>query len=141
MPAVKDLARSSAKWVRQSGAAAEEYAAGIRNPRRDWAEATKSAASTYKTAITQAAAEGRFEKGVAKAGTGKWQKNAIEKGVARWPEGIRVGEANWADGFSPYANILRSTTLSPRGPKGSPQNYKRVQEVGDALHKGKLSRT
>lgn len=140
MPAVKNLERSSKKWVNASSAAIGEYEAGVRNPKTDWADSTKKAAPAYKAGITAAMAAGRFEKGVAAAGTAKWQKNAIEKGVIRWPEGIRVAEANWRAGFEPYAAALSSLSLSERGPKGDPRNYKRVQEVGDLLHKTKMAR-
>lgn len=141
MPEVKDLSRASSKWVNASGAAASEYEYGVRNPKKDWADATRKAEAAYKAGVTAAANEGRFGAGVAKAGTRKWQENAVNKGVARWPEGIRVAEAAWREGFEPFANVLRGLTLSPRGPKGSPQNYKRVQEVGEALHKAKISRS
>lgn len=140
MPPVKPLDRASNKWVNASAAATGEYEAGVRNPRKSWSQAAQNAAAAYKQGVTAAANEGRFEKGVQRAGDNKWQDAAIQKGVPRWSQGISVSEAAWRAGFAPFAQVIENTNLSPRGPKGSPQNYKRVQEMGDALHKAKIQR-
>jgi hypothetical protein len=138
MPPVKSLKQSSEKWARQSATATPEYKFGIENPRTDWAKATMDAENNYKAGVTKAANEGRFGKGVAKAGTSKWRENALSKGVSRWSQGISLSEDNYQRGFAPFRETLVNLQLSPRGPKGDPANINRVAEVAQALHKKKL---
>jgi len=38
-------------------------------------------------------------------------------------------------GFEPYHAAISRLSLSKRGPRGSAQNYQRVKEIGDALHR------
>ncbi len=42
MAAIIPLERIREKWVRRAGQAAPDYEAGIRNPRRDWAQAAQA---------------------------------------------------------------------------------------------------
>ena len=138
MPPVKSLARASAKWARQSAAATPEYEAGVKTTAKDWAENT-AAAGSYAEGVQKAVADDRFAKGVAKAGTDKWQKNTLTKGPARWSEGIRLSTGNYERGFAPYRQVIENTTLPPRGPKGSAQNIDRVRVMAETLHAAKLA--
>lgn len=138
MPAVKDLNSSSDKWARRAGAASSDYAEGVRNPRRSWSDATKSAEGAWKEGVQQAASRGAFGKGVDDAGDSKWQEKSIKLGANRYGPGVQAAQGDWERGFAPYKQVIESTTLAPRGPKGSPQNYKRVQDIGEALHKRKV---
>lgn len=138
MPAVKDMATIVDKWKRQSAASEASYTEGIQNPRRDWATATAEAEANFKAAVTKAANEGRFGRGVRKAGTPKWQNNALAKGPARWSQGINLSEDAYASGFEPYRRIIESTNLPPRKPKGDPGNIDRVRVMAAALHEGKV---
>ena len=140
MPAVKALDRISSKWARVASVSQPEYEEGVRNPRSDWAEKTKAAEGNYDRGVQQAIQQKRFGKGVARAGTAKWQKNSIEKGVNRWAQGIQVSQAAYEAGFQPYREVIMRTTLPPRGPKGDPKNIQRVAVMADALHKERLSR-
>jgi len=138
MPAVKALDRISRKWIRQSEASAPEYKFGVENPKVDWAAATKAAEGNYKSGVIKAANEGRFGKGVVKAGTAKWQRNAASKGADRWPAGIANAQADYESGFAPFRETLVNLVLPDRGPKGDPKNIQRVAAVAKALHEKKL---
>lgn len=138
MPQVKSLDRISNKWSNASAAAVGEYEYGVKNPKSDWAKATSDAENNYKAAVQKAANEGRFGKGVRKAGTQKWQENTLSKGINRWSEGISKSKSAYEKGFAPYRETIINTKLSPRGPKGDPNNIKRVAEMAQALHKRKL---
>lgn len=139
MPEIRDPSASAAKWARRAGSAGAEYEEGVRNPRKDWAQAAAEANERYKRAVTEAAQKDRFKAGVNKAGTAKWQANAITKGPGRYSEGVMLAQTSYEDGFRPYADVIRNTKLSPRGPKGSPENLKRVAEMSQALHQKKVS--
>jgi len=134
MPATKPLDKTVEKWKRKVAGASEDYKSGVENPREDWASATKAAETRYKEGVTRAAAEGRFGRGVSKAGTEKWKKGASGKGVSRWPEGVAAAEGEYASGMGEVLSTIQSVTLPPKGPKGDPRNYERVKAVGVALH-------
>jgi hypothetical protein len=139
MAGVKPLDRIREKWKRVSSAAQAEYEAGVKNPRTDWATATKGAEEAYKKGVMQAAAAGRFGKGVSKSGTSHWQEMAIKTGPHRWSEGIGVAEERYAAGFRPYHEALEALVYPAKGPKGAPENINRVAVVAKKLHELKLS--
>jgi hypothetical protein len=139
MPAIKSLDSISQKWVRVSSVSGQSYAEGIENPRADWQTQTKAGVTNYKTAMAASLANDSFNKGVTKSSTAIWKQNAKDKGVPRWPEGIRLGSANYAIGFGPYRDVIQNLQLPPRGPKGSPGNIQRVAKIAEALHNKKVS--
>lgn len=134
MAKVKSAEAASAKWQRRAGNAGPEYEEGVRNPRADWATETKAAAPSYSAGVTKAVQEKRYERGVSKAGTAKWQKNAVEKGPTRYAEGVRLSGDAYTTGTAPYLAVLSGLQLPPRGPKGDPKNIDRVRAVSEALH-------
>jgi hypothetical protein len=141
MPTVKALDKISSKWARVCQSSQSAYEDGVRNPRGDWAENTAKAAQAYASGVQAAVSSGRFQKGVANAGTSKWQANAIAKGPGRWAEGVRLAQDAYERGFAPYRTVLEGLTLPARGPVGDPGNINRVKVVAEALHKERLRRT
>jgi len=140
MAEIKPLERISEKWTRVSQVSQAEYEAGVRSPRKDWAEQTVKSADAYAKGVQAAISAGRFAKGVSAVGSSKWQLNAIAKGPGRWSAGIALAQSAYERGFAPYRQVIEGLSLPARGPVGDPQNYRRVQVVGDALHKEKLRR-
>lgn len=136
---VKDLGSISRKFSTVTPQRSGEYEAGVKNPRRDWAQATAAAEDSYKTGVTQAAASGRFGKGVRRAGTAKQQKGALEKGVARFGPGVSLAQPAFESGFGPYHQVIASTVLPPRFARRDPRNLARVAAVATALGKAKES--
>jgi hypothetical protein len=133
MAAIKGIEDSSQKWTRRAQVAGEDYRQGVANPRTPWDQASIAADSSYRQAVTQAAAAGRYASGVRKAGAEKWRTNATAKGPQRFAEGVQLSEGEWQRGFQPYQAAIGSLTLPPRGPVGSPQNLQRVTAVANAL--------
>lgn len=140
MPAVKSLDRISQKWARVSAQSQTEYEDGVKNPRQDWAESTRAAEGNYERGIQASIQRKAFGKGVARAGTQKWQTMTLKKGPSRWANGIQVSTQAYESGFAPYREVITRTSLPPRGPKGDLKNIQRVSVLADALHKEKLSR-
>ncbi|KKM90352.1 hypothetical protein LCGC14_1239470 [marine sediment metagenome] len=140
MPAVKSLDKISEKWARVASVSQPDYIDGIQNPRADWAQQTAAAAGNYNSAVTKAIQEKRFEKGVTKAGTPKWQERSLAVGPDRWLQGIQLSKNAYETGFAPFRQVIINTTLPPRGAKGDPKNIQRVAVLADALHKEKLAR-
>ncbi len=138
MPAIKPISEIAEKYTRVTPGRAADYEAGIRKPTKDWATQTANAEAAYEAGIQEALSQKRFSKGVAAAGTQKWQKKALDVGVGRWPAGVRAAGEDYAKGFAPFRDVIERTTLPPRGAKGSPQNIERVRVIAMALHEAKI---
>lgn len=134
MPITVDVARAAEKWKRKAGSSQQDYEDGVRLTTNDWGTRTASAASSYVAGVQAAIGAKRWEAGVAKAGTAGWREPTLAKGPARWAQGIQLSGDKYAQGFSAYAQVISSTTLPPRGPRGSAVNYQRSQVLGTALN-------
>lgn len=137
MAAIKSLTDIRDKYARVAPTRVADYTEGVRSPRRDWEQATREAEDNYAQGVQQAAAEGRFGKGVAAAGTAKWSRKTLEVGVPRWSPGIQAGLQDYETGFAPYHAVIERTTLPPRGPAGDPRNLERVAVIARALNEAK----
>ena len=135
MPKTKGVSSTVDKWQRRASVAAPDYQLGIANPKVPWDQAAKAGEANYRAAVTQAATEGRFGKGIARVGNDKWAKGASQKGPARFVEGVNLGAPNFQDRISQVISTIESVALPARGPKGSPQNYQRVLPIGEALRR------
>ena len=127
------------RWVNRASVATEDYKAGILNPRVDWAQATKNAEQNYNTGVQAAISAGSFGKGVTKAGSAKQQSKAVSKGSQRYASGVADAQSDYANAIAPYLQVIESTTLPPRGPKGDPRNLDRVKAITVALRNKKLN--
>lgn len=141
MPTVKSASEIASKWGRVTPGRSEDYQSGVTNPTKDWETNTKAAEDRYKDGVTKASARGAFGKGVAKAGTKKWQEKATTIGVNRWAEGVQAGQDAYAEGFAPYADVISRTTLPARYPKGDSRNINRVTVMAKAMRDKKESLT
>ena len=137
MPKVRG--NGAQRWVERASVATEDYKSGIMNPRVDWAQATKAAVQNYVQGITQSISNKSFEKGVQRVGSQKQQSKAIGKGALRYAPGVQDAQQDYASAIAPYLQVIESTTLPPRGPKGDPRNLDRVKVITVALRNKKLS--
>lgn len=126
------------KWARVTPQRTEDYVQGVQNPRKDWQQATAAAAANQAAGVQAAIAEKRFEKGVTKAGTGKWQQKAATKGQRNFGPGVQDAANDYQAGIAPYISVIEGTQLPPRYPKGDPRNFARVQAIGVALRNKKV---
>jgi hypothetical protein len=139
MAQIKSMDRIVNKWNDRAAVSGSAYADGIANPRADWATQAKAAEANYEKGVTTAMAAKRFGKGVARAGTAKWQQGATQKGTARWAQGISTAKSAYEEGFKPYRDVIAALTLPARGPKGDASNINRVSAVAKALHDKKVA--
>lgn len=126
------------KWARKASASSQDYSEGIANPRVGWAQATQAAAANQAAGIQAAIAGKRFEKGVAKAGDAKWARKAEAVGASRFSQGVQAAAGDYATGVAPYLQVIESTQLPPRAPKGDPRNLTRVAVLAAALRAKKV---
>jgi hypothetical protein len=134
MAAIKDITTIATKWNRNASSAGQSYRDGVGSPRRPWAASAAAADQARKDGLAAADARDAFRKGVQAAGDAKWSQNATALGAARYPQGVQNAQPDYSNGFAPYHAVISGLTLSPRGPKGSPQNLDRVAAVANALH-------
>jgi len=139
MPPIKAIELINAKWQKRAPEALKDYQDGVQNTKKDWAANTAAAADNYVSGIQAAIAAGRFEAGVARAGTEAWRQAAMVKGPARWAQGIKLSGDAYIRGFGRYHAVIANTTLPPRGPRGSAENYERSRIMGEALNRARLS--
>ena len=136
---IKSLDTIAKKWTDVTPTRAEYYREGASGKGGAWEAGAKQGEANWKNAIAAASAAGAYGKGVGKAGANAYEKGVQEKGVQRWPQGVAVSGDAFAKGFAPYQSVLSGLTLPPKGPKGSPANYQRVQAVGTALRNKKMA--
>ena len=137
MADIKPLSTIGTKWGRNASNAGPAYKDGVSNPRRSWAGAAAGADDLRKAGLQAADARDAFRTGVAGAGDAKWKNNSVKLGASRYPQGVQNATPDFTAGFAPYHAVISGLTLSPRGPKGSPENLNRVGEVANALHSAK----
>lgn len=129
---IKDTGALAKKFVQRAGAAGNDYTEGVKAAGADWESGAKAGEDNYKIAVTQAANEGRFGKGVSAAGAAKFTQRASTLGAQRYPTGVQAAEGDWAKGSQPYLDSLKSMELPPRRPRG--QNAERANAVAQRLH-------
>jgi hypothetical protein len=136
---VKNLGNAAKKYSINAQAGSVNYATGVQ-ANTSWMANTESAASTWAQGVQNAASNGHFAKGVAKAGQSKWQTGAVQKGQGRFQTAVATPQAqqNWQTNFQPYAQVLTGIPKPPKGVRGSPGNYAFVQTIGNALHAAKV---
>lgn len=136
--AVKDVTAAAQKFVQRAQAAGGDYKTGVSNAGGKWAANTKASADSWALGVQQAAADGRFAANIDQTSQQKFQERASNVGAQRYPQGVAGAQQSWATGTKPYLDLIASINLPPRQPKGSPNNYARVQAIGDALRRKKL---
>ncbi len=132
---VKAQDRVVAKYVARASVAQPEYTQGIQDAGNSWETNSTGANQTYVTAVTAAAQRGAYAAGIRDAGNAKWQQRALQKGPGRFVEGVNLGQGDYATQIQKVLTTIAAITLPARGPKGSPQNFQRIQPIGDALRR------
>jgi len=132
---VPSAAKIAEKWGRVTPERTIDYEEGVRNPLKDWAAETKAAESRYEEGVKAAISRKAFGKGVERVGTSKQKSKTITKGIPRWPEGVRLAEADMRKGMEPVVKALEGITLPQRYATGDPRNIERVKIIQQTLHK------
>lgn len=134
---VRDLNTSARKFAERAAAAQPDYVSGVQGSGAAWEQATASSEQNYNDGVQAAIGRGAFARGVKNAGGAYFETRAVQIGGARFAQGVRAGQDNWAEGFKVSADTLRNLTLPPRAPKGDPRNAQRSLDVQTALRRAK----
>jgi len=138
---IKPLSKITDKWGSNASAteARSAYTDGVQNPRRSWAVSAAAADDARKAGLAEADARNAFVNGVNNAGDTKWKNNSVALGPTRFSTGVQNAKPSYQAGFQKYHGVIASTTLPPRGPKGSPENINRVATLAQNLHNAKVN--
>lgn len=132
---VRSSADSAKKFVARAAAASEDYKSGVAGAGQKWQAGAEAAESAWSEGTQQAINEGRFRRGVNKAGSAKYQDNAVKLGPERFRQGVQNAQTSYERGVQPFVAAMQSATLSPRGARTSGANLRRVQEQNDLMRK------
>lgn len=138
MAEIKSLSAIREKWTRVTPGRQDDYKIGIQNPRRDWETETAAAEGNWKAGVDAAAGKGLFPKGVAKAGSKKWQDRSLKKGPGRFAEGVYIAGGDYEKGYQPYREAISRLDLPPKFPRRDPRNIERVRSVVNAMIEEKV---
>lgn len=83
----------AAKWASKYGASAEQYKAGIMAVQGNPAQKAIAAKDRWIQALNEAAADGRYEAGLADVTEAGWKQACVEKGAANMAAAARMGAA------------------------------------------------
>jgi len=138
MAEIKSMSAITEKWTRVTPQRTEDYKLGVQHPKRDWEAETVASKENWKAGIDAAHSKDLFAKGVAKAGSKKWQERALSKGPGRFAEGVYIAGPDYEKGFAPYREAISRVDLGPKFPRRDPRNLDRVKKIVNALVAEKL---
>jgi hypothetical protein len=95
-------------------------------------------AQAYKQGLQASMAQDRWQKGVVRSGTERWQERAGKVGPGRFTEGVGLASQDYIEGVSPYLQTIERLQLPVRFAKGDPRNIQRVAAIAAALHEQKV---
>lgn len=136
---VKSAEEVAAKWAEVTPQRSAYYEQGVTGAGSEWETKTANASAAYRAAVTSPNIEAMFRGGVKRAGGGKYERKAKDVGVMRFGPGVLAAVEDMQKGVEPMLATIGALTLSARGPRGADANYRRVTEVGTALHKKRLA--
>lgn len=135
---IRSAEEIAAKYARVTPGRSTDYAEGVKAPKKDWKTETSNAAEAWGAGVQEAIGNKRFEKGVAKAGSEKWQRKAVEVGTTRWGAGVIAAKGDYQSGFAPYQAVISAMDRGPKGARGDPRNFDIVIKLGTELHRKKI---
>ena len=134
---IKPASASQQKYTQNTANAGQSYKDGINNPRRDWLASTTAAENTWAQAVTAAANNGAFGKGLTQDASAKQKNNAINLGANRYPTGTANAAPAWVKFTQPVLDAMAGVPDMPRGPKMSQQNFDKQHAYAAAAHGAK----
>lgn len=140
MQRMRSAQQSAEKFASRAAAASGDYVSGAQTTTKDQNAAAIAAAAIYAQATQAAIAEGRFSRGLQKAGKQKWLEGVTGKGGNRYGEGVSGAASTYASESARFDSARGAAASLPRGVKGSPANLQRVAAVVTAQIKAKTGK-
>jgi hypothetical protein len=135
---VRTAQQAADAFVAGANGAQKAYTDGVTNAGQAWHDGAKAAADTYAAGTQQAIAEGRYARGVEKAGAQHYVDKAVKNGAGRYSQGAANAKGDYQTGVQPFLDTIAAQNLPQRRPKGDPTNIQRVAQIAAALRAKKL---
>lgn len=130
---------ASEKWASRAAASSAEFAQNASSAASEWESNAIAAASNYKAAVTAGNIEQRFAGGIRRSGAARYADRVQSVGATRYSQGVSEGQGQYAARVTPFYQVIASTQLPARKPRGDAANLQRVAVLADALHKARLA--
>jgi len=130
---MKTAQQVAEKYASRASAASTDYVSGVETTTKDQAARAIASAEIHKQATIAALNEGRYAKGLQKAGNQAWKDGVRKKGGNRYGEGVSTASGKYAANSAAYDSARGAAASLPRGLKGSETNLARVKAVVSAL--------
>ena len=131
---VKDIGASAQRFATRAGNASGDYSEGVKGAGEAWKRGAGGASQNWADGTSKAVANGTYKKAIDATPSDKYTKAAGEMGARRYREGVNAAGPTWQAGFAPIADALRNfEPPTPKRERGNPNNYARVQEVGERM--------
>ena len=133
---MKTAAQAAAKYQASAATAQQTWLDGINGTTVDVMGRAVNAIPAAIAGYTQSLQSGAYARAVqASGGTANWKTQSAAK-AANYGVGIQAGLPKFDIAIGKILQAMPGiiSTLGPRGPVGSPQNYQRSAAVGQALH-------
>jgi len=138
-PSVPSAEESAKKWGDETPKRSGYYEKNASKAGAAWESGASGAAKAFKGAVQATDIDKRFQGGIKKAGAGKYERKVKDVGVARFGPGVSAAVGDMQSGVAPYLAEIGNTEIPERGPRGDAGNYKRVENIGNALHKKRIA--
>jgi len=139
---MKTASQSVTKWAQRTGAASQDYAAGVRDTDKDQASRAIAAKEIYKAALTESFGRDAYAKGLQRSGNQGWKMGVAEKGAQNFSTGVSTqgAQSKYTENSARYDTARMAAEKLPRGPRGSAQNLARVSAVANAMRAVKVAK-
>lgn len=137
---MKTAQQVAEKYASRASAASTDYVLGVETTTKDQAARAIASAEIHKQATIAALNEGRYAKGLQRAGNQAWKDGVRKKGGNRYSEGVAGASGKYATNSASYDSARGAAVGLPRGLKGSETNLARVKAVVMALRATKAGK-
>jgi hypothetical protein len=135
---VRTAAQAAEAFVSGANGAAKAYTDGVAGAGQAWHDGASQSGDTWAQGTQAAIADGRYLKGVNKAGAQRYVDKATKVGAGRYTTGAANAKGDYQSGVQPFLDTIAAQTLPMRRPKGDPANIQRVAQIAAALRAKKL---
>lgn len=99
--AIADATTVAQKWANRASAASGDYRAGVENTQKDPTALAIAAGPKYIQRVTQAYQDGRYTRGLQRAGKAGWLEGVLNKGVNNYSAGVTASVDKFAARIAP----------------------------------------
>ena len=127
------------KWAGRAAGASGEFAANAAAASSEWESNAIAAGANYTAGVSQSNLAARYTGGIRRSGAGRYAERVQAVGATRYSQGVSEGQSQYAQRVTPFYQVIASTSLPARKPRGDAATIHRVVVLSDALHKARLA--